>query len=111
MRRLLDQTITVLKPQTGKDAFGDSVDAYDEGRSVRASHSPVSDAEKQGNGQLGRMSVSRFVVSHTSYTAKISGKDRIAFEGAEWMISGLKTVGRKRFIEITAWKVSNEVGL
>ncbi|MBT3142912.1 phage head closure protein [Ruegeria litorea] len=103
-RRLMDRSIQIRTRQSGKNALGESLKDFADGRTLKASHTPVSDGERFRAGQIEAASVSRFVVRYSAYSAAITQDDRLMFEGAEWQIKGLKTLGRNRWIEITAWR-------
>jgi head-tail adaptor len=101
----LDREIQILKHNGGRNPLGERIrDAHDPGATYPASHSPVSDGERLRSGQVEAVSVARFVIRWSVIAATITGEDRLRFAGADWSISGIKEIGRKRWLEITAWR-------
>ncbi|MCI5095776.1 MAG: head-tail adaptor protein [Rhodobacteraceae bacterium] len=101
----LDRKIQILKHNGGKNPLGERIkDGFDPGVTYPASYSPVSDGERFRSGQVEAVSVARFVVRWSATSAAITGEDRLRFEGEDWEVSGIKEIGRRRWIEITAWR-------
>lgn len=99
-----DAKITIRTRKSGKNAANERLKGFEDGRTLWAKHTPVSDGERFRAGQNEAVSVSRFVVRYSAYSAAITQDGRLMFQGAEWQIKGLKTLGRNRWIEITAWR-------
>lgn len=67
-----------------------------------ASRRDVSDGEKAAAGTIIGTLVSRFVVRSSTLTRQIKPKDRLTEGGLAFEIVGIKEVGRREFLEITA---------
>ncbi|WP_181892963.1 phage head closure protein [Falsiruegeria mediterranea] len=99
----LDRRITLRTRQAGKNALGELLKGFDDGPKAWAAYSPVSDGERIRGGHVEGVSAARFVVRYSASMAAITGDDRLMFDGREWQITGVKTLGRRRWIEISAW--------
>ena len=78
------------------------------GRPVWASKTPVSDGERFRADSVARDMTDRFVVRWSNFTATVSGSDRLVCEGVTYGVVGIKEVGRREGLEITAGRI-NEV--
>ena len=74
----------------------------DLGRCVWASKRDVSDTERWRAAEVQAQISTRFVVRWSPFTAGVTPKDRLIAEGLEYDISGIKEVGRREYLEITA---------
>lgn len=72
------------------------------GDPVPASRNDISDGERWRAGEVQAHVSTRFVVRFSAFTASISPKDRLICEGETFDISGIKQVGRRNRLEITA---------
>lgn len=102
----LDRRIQVLKRGHGKNTLGERQTGLTPDQWLWAKHSPVSDGERLRAGKSEAVSVSRFVVRYGAYSASITHQDRLSHDSAEWRIVGIKELGRRRWIEFTAEKVT-----
>lgn len=103
MGRLLNRSVRIQKRKSGKNALGERVQGYDEGRQLAASHEPLSEAERLGSGLVEAVYVARFTVRFSAYVAGIGNEDRLSYGGEDWRISGIREIGRQ-WVEITAWR-------
>jgi SPP1 family predicted phage head-tail adaptor len=74
----------------------------DHGTPVWAGKVDVSDGEKLRADQVAASLTSRFVVRHNSFTAGLTTKDRIVYDGVVFEIFGIKEIERREGFEITA---------
>lgn len=72
------------------------------GAAVWAARRFVRDAERYAANTVGVDAVARFTVRYSSFAAGITHSDRLECEGRIYGITGLKEIGRRQFIEITA---------
>jgi head-tail adaptor len=72
------------------------------GVAVWASRKDVSDGEKARAGEVQAVLMSRFVIRSSAFSRGLTPKDRLTSEGRAWDISGIKEVGRRDYLEITA---------
>lgn len=105
----LDRRVQFRRASLSDDGFNSSV-AWDEalpetdnhGLLVWASKTDVSDVERWKAGEVAASITARFVVRYSAFAADITPIDRLVCEGVTYGISGIKEVGRRRFLEITA---------
>lgn len=74
----------------------------DHGSPIWAARKDVSDGERAAAGWIEATSVARFTVRSSSFTRGLSPKDRLITDGREYHIQGIKELGRKDWLEITA---------
>lgn len=74
----------------------------DHGAAVWASRKDVRDSERMDMGQTIAVTVSRFTVRSSALTRGIGARDRFTCDGREWDILGIKEIGRRDRLEITA---------
>ena len=74
----------------------------DYGAEVWASRSDISDGERWRAGEVQAHVTTRFQVRSSAFTRAITAKDRLTCEGREFDISGIKQIGRRDRLEITA---------
>ena len=84
------------------DGFGQVQDWTAHGSPVPAEKRDVSDAERWRAGEVQAHITTRFRVRWSEFTAGLTPKDRLVYEGRVYDISGIKELGRRRTLEITA---------
>ncbi|KZX90395.1 MULTISPECIES: head-tail adaptor protein [unclassified Sulfitobacter] len=103
-RKLLDRRVSVRRPPSGKDGWGQSIPVPDnatewpEVAALWSAFTPVSDGEKWRAGTVSGVSVGWFVISAR---ASVQSTDVLIFDGQVWKIDGVKPAGRA-YQEITA---------
>lgn len=99
----LDRTITIRRVSVA-DVTGliEPVETWSDIATVRAYAVPVSDAERARAGETLAQVRIRFTVRYSSQVSSIDPRDRLAFEGRTFDINGVKEVGRRQYLEITA---------
>lgn len=98
----LDRRLTLRRRVVTTNALNEDVETFPDLATVWASKADVSDAEKVRAQQVGAEITTRFVVRWSVDLATLNPKDRCACEGREYEITGVKEVGRRDGIEITA---------
>ncbi|MCJ8138429.1 phage head closure protein [Falsirhodobacter halotolerans] len=73
---------------------------------VWAQKSPVSDGERFRADAVARDNTDRFQVRWSAFTSAITAADRLKCEGVTYGISGIKEIGRRERLEITAHRLS-----
>jgi len=102
----LDQRITVLAPVTAKNGLGEArASSWDPVTTVWAKHVPLSDGERWRAGAVEQKADARFTVRYSPTMAAVDGTHRLTFAGATWQVTGVKPVGRRRWLELTAWRM------
>lgn len=98
----LDRRVDVLRSVSAKDGYNADILTWHPFASVWAEAMPISDGERlQAGEELGSRKY-RFSVRYSPDTSTITHKDRIRFEGVVYDINGVKEVGRRELVEITA---------
>lgn len=97
----LDRRVTLATVAATNSATGYTETATTLGK-VWASRKDVSDAEKAAAGAVEGTVRSRFVVRSSSTTRGLKPKDRLTEGGLVFEIVGIKEIGRRDFLEITA---------
>lgn len=69
---------------------------------IWAARKDVSDAEKAASGTVQATLAARFTVRSSAMTRAIKPKDRLTCDGKSFDIVGIKELGRRDFLEITA---------
>ena len=106
-----DRKVTFLTSVVEKNDAGEMEAAsWQEGRKAWASYTPVSDGERLQAAAVQQKAEARFVVRWSKALAVITGENRLRFEGTDWHITGIKEIGRRRGLEISAWKIHKAGG-
>lgn len=74
----------------------------DHGSPVWASRNDISDGEKAVAGSIYGEVSARFVIRSSIFARGITPKDECTCDGLTWRIVGLKEMGRRDYIEVTA---------
>lgn len=99
----LDRWVQFRRAAMSDDGFSSVETFADYGNPQPAKKEDASDAERWRAHEVGAMISTRFTVRWSPFTAGLTPKDRMTFEGAEYNITGIKEVGpRHRWFEITA---------
>ncbi|TFL16428.1 phage head closure protein [Jannaschia formosa] len=102
----LDRRITLQRATETTNDFGEKVPAWGLLATVWAGFKPVSDGEKWRAGMVEAREFARFTIRYSSTVADLSAKDRLLFDGDPWSITGVKELGRRQWLEITAERVA-----
>lgn len=98
----LDRRVQFRRATLVDDGFQE-VETWDNhGSPVWASKTDVSDGERWRAGEVGASITSRFVVRSSTFSRDLTPKDRLVCEGREYDITGIKEIGRRDRLEITA---------
>lgn len=98
----MDRRIDVLRAAKSKDGFNADILNWHPFASVWAEAVPVSDGERLRAGEVLGNKKYRFTVRYSPDTSTIDHRDRLRFDGALYDINGVKEVGRRELVEITA---------
>ncbi|MGE4339153.1 MAG: phage head closure protein [Pigmentiphaga sp.] len=69
---------------------------------VSAAVKPISDGERWRAAQVAADITTRFRIRYSKQVADLDPRDRIRFDGREYDIIGVKEIGRRQGLEITA---------
>jgi SPP1 family predicted phage head-tail adaptor len=98
----LYRKISIRRASLAANAFNEQVATWVVIAEVRAKVTPVQDGERLRAGETLASRMSRFIVRWSKLTRTIDPTDRVMFEGREYDINGVKEIGRREGIEITA---------
>ena len=98
----LDRRVQFRRFTASDDGFAAVPSWADYGPPVWAERRFVSDREQIAAAQVAARITARFVVRWSDLTGAITPKDRLICEGREYDITGVKEIGRREGVEITA---------
>lgn len=99
----LDRRITIQHKTVAQNELGEEVETWADHATVWASKFDVSDGEKVAAAEVSATITTRFQIRYSSDVAEINpGDDRVVFDGRTYDIWGVKEIGRREGIEITA---------
>lgn len=98
----LDRKLTLMKATQTTGALNAKVTTYVELATVSASKADVSDAERIRAQQAGVAHTTRFRIRWSSLASQLLALDRVRCEGRTFEVTGIKEIGRREGIEITA---------
>lgn len=87
------------------DEMGGQIDEWTDYWTVWANVKPVSDGERFGSGNVKSYATHRFTIRYSQDVANIDPTWQLVFDGRDFEISGIKEIGRRLFLEITATAV------
>jgi SPP1 family predicted phage head-tail adaptor len=98
----LDRRVQFRRFTLIDDGFAQVESWVDHGSAVWAERRLVSDREQVAAAQVAARITARFVVRWSDLTGAVTPKDRLICEGREYDITGVKEIGRREGVEITA---------
>jgi len=104
----LDRRITIQTYAITRNADNEPVEGFTDLATVWASVNYVSDAERVRAAEVGASISVRFQIRYSATVAGIDAKDRVVFEGKTFDISGVKEIGRREGLEISAAAAADE---
>jgi len=106
MAKSLDRKIAIGKPGTTAIGLGETKKGdFAALATVRAAYAPISDGERVRAAAVEQKADARFTVRWSSRLAAFDGTYQIQFDGSLWQITGTKEIGRRRWLEFTAWRL------
>lgn len=102
----LDRMVQFLRAEMVDDGYQTRQGPFTpHGAKVWAARRFISDRERYAASTVGVDAVARFTVRYSSFSAGITHADRVECEGSIYGITGIKEIGRREWIEITASEV------
>lgn len=98
----LDRRITIRRATVTADAMNEPVETWADLLCLWAAKRDVSDRERLQASEYGATITTRFTVRWSQAASGITPKDRISIDGSTYDILGIKELGRRAFLEITA---------
>jgi len=106
----LDRKITIRVAVFEKNGVGEKkASGWSDLAKVWAGYTPISDDERVRAAAVEQKADARFTVRYSARLARIDGGHSLIHDGAEWQITGIKEIGRRRWLEITAWRLVKPV--
>lgn len=98
----MDRRVQFQRAAVFDDGFAEVERFGDYGQPVWAKKTDISDAERLRAGEVQAMLTARFVMRWSNFTSSLTPKDRIKCDGKSFRIFGIKEIGRREGLEITA---------
>lgn len=97
-----DRRIQFRRATQADDGLGIVATWEDHGTPIWAGKGDISDSERLRAGEVAAQITTRFRVRSSAFTRALTAKDRLVCDGVEYDISGVKEIGRRYKLEITA---------
>lgn len=98
----LDRRIILQRFSGAVNAFNEIEEVWSDLVTRWAMVSPISDAERVRAGAVSATITTRFKIRYSTQVADLNPKDRVSFEGKIFDIWGVKEIGRREYLEISA---------
>lgn len=107
----MDRRLTLSQRSVTVNSMNEPVESWATLATVWAEREDLSDGEKVRAQQVGSEITTRFRIRWSSVWSSLNPKDRCTCESREYEITGLKELGRREGIEITATARTDQSGL
>lgn len=97
-----DRRIALKRASTTMNGFNEPEYSWTTLATVWAAMTPVNDGERMRAGETLANAQCRFVIRWSATAATVDPRDRLTFDGREFDINGVKQIGRREYLEITA---------
>jgi SPP1 family predicted phage head-tail adaptor len=105
----LDRRITLQRYSRSFDADNQPIEVWTPDASpVWASVEYASDGEKARAGEVAATVSVRFQIRWSTAVSTVNPKDRVAYDGKIWDVIGVKELGRREGLEISAAAAADE---
>ncbi len=104
----LDHRITLMQYGITYNSDNEPIEGFTPLASVWASATPVSDGEKVRAAEVGASISMRFQIRYSATVAVLNPKDCLVYGTKTYDISGVKEIGRREGLEITAAAAADE---
>jgi SPP1 family predicted phage head-tail adaptor len=98
----LDQRITIRRATLAPNAFNEMIATWSDVATIWAAARQITDAEQFRAQEIGAEVTTRITIRYSSEVADLGPADRLAFEGREYNITGVRELGRREWLEIGA---------
>lgn len=98
----LDRRVTLRRFTSSTDGFNNPVETWADLATVWAAVEFVRDGERFRSGEVGASQMIRVQIRYSAQVAGIDAKDRLMFDGREYAVNGVKELGRRVGLELTA---------
>ncbi len=107
----LDRRVTLRRATEAANTLNERVQTWADLATVWGSKADVSDGERVRAQAIGSSITTRFQVRYSSISATLAPKDRVVCEGREYEVTGVKEIGRRVGVEITATARTDQTSL
>ena len=107
----LDRRVTLRRATETANTLNERVQTWADLATVWGSKTDVSDGERVRAQAIGSSITTRFQVRYSSISATLTPKDRVVCEDREYEITGVKEIGRRVGVEITATARTDQTSL
>ncbi|MCM2506068.1 phage head closure protein [Aureimonas altamirensis] len=97
-----DRRISIQRFNETTNAFNEVVKTWGTLATVWASKEDIKDGERFAAGQVSASITTRFQIRYSQTVSSVSPLDRVEFENRVYEIVGVKEIGRREGLEITA---------
>lgn len=98
----LDREVTLRRATVTKDEYNADVETWADLVTVWGSKKDISDGERIAAAATGASITTRFRIRYSADVAGVTPEDQLVCEGRTYNITGVKEVGRREGLEITA---------
>ena len=98
----LDRRIVLQRATFAPNDFNEPVATWSDLITVWAAVYQVTDVEQFRAQEIGAEVTTRFTIRYSSEVADLGPTDRVAFDGREYNITGVRELGRREWLEIRA---------
>ena len=98
----LDRRLTIRRASMSHDGFANVQGDPSDLATVWAERMPMSDGERNQQGGVFASATVRFRVRYSATVADLNPKDTLTCEGRGYEVLGVKEIGRREGLEITA---------
>lgn len=98
----LDRRVTLERYGVTRDEWNNPIEGWLPLATVWASKHDISDTERLHGAEMGSTLTTRFVIRWSKTVTDFNTKDRLVCEGLEYGVVGVKELGRRQYLEITA---------
>lgn len=97
-----DRFITIQRANSTHNDYNEPELTWTTLERVPARAMPISDGERARAGEDFASNTMRFQIRYSSNVANVNPKDRLLYEGKTFEITGVKELGRREELELTA---------
>lgn len=98
----LDRRIVIQRASLARDAMNSQVATWNPIATVWAKAEPIQDGERLRAGETLASKKYRFTIRWAVTVSQVDPRDRVVFEGRTYDVNGVKEIGRRVGLEITA---------
>ena len=98
----MDRRVRLERATPTADGFGEPIDSWATLADVWAAVTPVSDGERARQAEVAATVSHRFVIRWSATTGAVTPRDRLVYGGRVFDIRGVKEIGRREGVEISA---------